>query len=130
MGDADIDTESALLGAGIPLKATILKVGHHGSTSGSTSSFLNAVKPEVALYSAGINNSYHHPSPNTISALSSVGTTIYGTDQNGTNNINVSDSGYTIKAGDNPVPGTNFVTNSLPVIIPIVPVVDLSLIHI
>ncbi|MCX6056550.1 MAG: hypothetical protein NTW69_00115 [Chloroflexi bacterium] len=123
MGDAGADTESALLAAGIPLKATILKVGHHGSTSGSTPAFLNAVRPEIALYSAGINNSYHHPAPRTISALISVETTIYGTDTTGNIDIDVSSSGYTINTGGSPVAGANSGANSLPVIIPIVPII-------
>jgi beta-lactamase superfamily II metal-dependent hydrolase len=36
MGDAGANTEAALLASGMPLGANILKVGHHGSKSGST----------------------------------------------------------------------------------------------
>jgi len=96
MGDSGADTESALLSAGLPLKADILKVGHHGSTSGSTPAFLNAVQPKMALYSAGINNQYGHPAPQTIAALEAVGATVYGTDKNGTISIKVDLNGYTI----------------------------------
>ncbi len=110
MGDGGAEAEAAMLSVGIPLKATILKVGHHGSTSGSTPAFLNTVKPEIALYSAGINNSYHHPSSKTITALSFTGTTIYGTDKNGTIDIDVSANGYTINMGGSPVQGSNTVT--------------------
>jgi len=95
MGDSGADTESALLSAGLSLKADILKVGHHGSTSGSTPSFLRAVQPKIALYSAGINNQYGHPAPQTIAALKAVGATVYGTDQNGTISIKVDLNGYT-----------------------------------
>jgi competence protein ComEC len=96
MGDSGADTEASLLSAGLPLKTDILKVGHHASTSGSTTAFLNAVQPKIALYSAGINNSYGHPAPQTIAALSAVGATIYGTDKNGTISIMVDLKGYTI----------------------------------
>jgi competence protein ComEC len=96
MGDGGADTESALLSAGLPLKADILKVGHHGSTSGSTSAFLNAVQPKIALYSAGIDNQYGHPAPQIIDALTTVGATVYGTDKNGTISIKVDQNGYTI----------------------------------
>jgi len=103
MGDSGADTEAALLSAGLPLKADILKVGHHGSTSGSSIAFLTMVQPKIALYSAGINNQYGHPAPQTISALTAVGATIYGTDKNGTISIKVDSNGYTINANKDPV---------------------------
>ncbi len=46
--------------------------------------FLREVAPEVAVYSAGVNNTYGHPAPQTIQALNQVGATIYGTNVNGT----------------------------------------------
>ena len=103
MGDSGAVTETALLSAGLPLKADILKVGHHGSTSGSSIAFLTMVQPKIALYSAGINNQYGHPAPQTISALTAVGATIYGTDKNGTISIKVDSNGYTINANKDTV---------------------------
>lgn len=97
MGDSGVDTEANLLAAGLPLKAHVLKVGHHGSTSGSTPAFLNVVKPNVAVYMAGINNSYGHPAPETIAALGTTGATIYGTDQNGTIVVNADSAGYKVQ---------------------------------
>jgi beta-lactamase superfamily II metal-dependent hydrolase len=114
MGDSGADTESALLSAGFPLKSTILKVGHHGSTSGSTQAFLNAVRPEIALYSAGIGNSYHHPAPQTIAALAAVGATVYGTDKNGIISVDVGPNGYTISTAKD-------VVLAMPAAPPIVP---------
>ncbi len=101
MGDSGADTEAALMSAGLPLKAAILNVGHHGSTTGSTPAFLNAVQPKIALYSAGINNQYGLPSAKTIAALQAAGATVYGTDQNGTIGINVNLNGYTINTAQN-----------------------------
>jgi beta-lactamase superfamily II metal-dependent hydrolase len=69
MGDAGADTESTLLASNLLSKVNILKVGHHGSTSGSTSAFLNVIKPDIAIYSASLNNRYGHPAPQTIAAL-------------------------------------------------------------
>lgn len=43
------------------LKSTVLKLGHHGSQTSSSDEFLDQVKPEYAIVSAGKNNSYHHP---------------------------------------------------------------------
>lgn len=84
-GDAETKAEEAMsVSSFSPVEATILKVGHHGSRSSSTPAFLDLVKPEVAVYSAGKGNSYGHPHAETIAALLAVGAQIYGTDVNGT----------------------------------------------
>ena len=44
------------------LKATILKVAHHGSKSSSTEEFLKAVNSKVAIIGVGENNMFGHPS--------------------------------------------------------------------
>ena len=111
MGDSGADTEAALLSAGLPLKADILKVGHHGSTSGSTPAFLNVVQPKIALYSAGINNQYGHPAPQTTVALATVGATVFGTDKNGTIIITADLNGYKINTA-------NVVADATPILIP------------
>jgi competence protein ComEC len=97
MGDAGANTEAALLSSGMPLKANILKVGHHGSKSGSTPAFLQAVDPDVAVYSAGVNNSYGHPALQTLRALNDVGATIYGTNVNGTVSVKDTAQGYEVQ---------------------------------
>jgi hypothetical protein len=96
MGDSGANTEADLLAANMLSKVNILKVGHHGSSSGSTPAFLNVIKPDVAVYSAGINNSYGHPAPQTIAALKAAGAVVYGTDKNGTVIITADLNGYTI----------------------------------
>lgn len=101
MGDSGTDTGSSLLASGLSLKANILKVGYHGSRYGSTPAFLNVVKPEIAVYLAGINNSYGHPAPQTIAALVTVGAMVYGTDQSGTIIITADLNGYTINTAKN-----------------------------
>jgi hypothetical protein len=73
-----------MLAAHLDLQADVLKVGHHGSGSASSSEFLNAIRPKVTVYSAGAGNSYGHPHPETLRALSAVGAAIYGTDKDGT----------------------------------------------
>jgi hypothetical protein len=57
------------------------------------------VKPTVAVYSAGIGNSYGHPHPETIAALTAVGAQIYGTDVNGTIIVTADASGYKLEVG-------------------------------
>lgn len=84
-GDAEAISEQALLGSSSDqLAATILKVGHHGSYTSSSPEFLRVVRPQIAVYSAGRNNSYGHPHTETLTALGQVAATIYGTNRDGT----------------------------------------------
>jgi competence protein ComEC len=43
------------------LRADILIVSHHGSHSSSTESFIDTVKPKIALFSTGYRNRFGHP---------------------------------------------------------------------
>lgn len=83
-GDAEDISEREMINKGYSLKSDVLKVGHHGSTSSTTLSFLNAVKPEYAVISVGAGNSYGHPAASTISRLKDIGTQIFRTDEAGT----------------------------------------------
>ncbi len=68
-GDAEAPVEARLLADGIPLRADVLKVGHHGSRTSSTEEFLDAVRPAFAIVSDGANNPFHHPNPAVIERL-------------------------------------------------------------
>ena len=84
-GDAEMAAESTMLrNMRDQLPATILKVGHHGANDSSSPSFLAAVRPSVAIYSAGQGNNYGHPAPSTIANLKAAGAKVFGTDINGT----------------------------------------------
>lgn len=85
MGDAEAGEEGWLLARyGDALRADVLKVGHHGSSTSSTSPFLDAVHPDVALVSVGAGNSYHHPSQEVLQALDERGAHLLRTDDDGT----------------------------------------------
>lgn len=60
-GDATAKAERFALESGADLHADILKVGHHGSRTSTSESFLDAVNPELAVISSGRDNSYGHP---------------------------------------------------------------------
>ena len=60
-GDIESAGERALLASGGDLRATILKVPHHGSATSSTASFIAAVHPEAAVISDGYLNNFHFP---------------------------------------------------------------------
>jgi competence protein ComEC len=85
-GDAEQDAEAEMLALdSLPVpEVEILKVGHHGSRTASSADFLAVTSPEVAIYMAGVDNSYGHPHAETIAALNAIGAQIYGTDVNGT----------------------------------------------
>lgn len=51
------------------LKATILKVGHHGSKTSSTQEFIESVKPKIALIGVGKNNNFGHPNKGVLERL-------------------------------------------------------------
>lgn len=81
-GDAEKEEEQSLVDAGSDLRADVLKVAHHGSSSSSTTAFLRKVNPSYAVISVGENN-YGHPTSATIGRLESVGTQILRTDESG-----------------------------------------------
>lgn len=60
-GDLTTKGEKLLLGTGSDVKSDILKVGHHGSKTSSSSAFLKAVAPEYAVIQVGKENQYGHP---------------------------------------------------------------------
>jgi len=83
-GDAEAVSENEILARGYDVKANVLKVGHHGSTSSTTERFLDAVSPRYAVICVGANNQYGHPAPETLSKLAERGIKIYRTDEAGT----------------------------------------------
>lgn len=68
-GDQGTEAESDLLNSGADVSCDVLKVGHHGSSTSSSSVFLNKASPEYAVILCGKGNDYGHPHDNTITAL-------------------------------------------------------------
>jgi competence protein ComEC len=69
-GDAEAPIEQAML-AEDGLESTLLKVGHHGSMTSTTSEFLARVAPQWAVISCGLHNRYGHPRKEVLAALQS-----------------------------------------------------------
>lgn len=63
-------------------KPLIVKVSHHGSADQYAELFED-LKPEVALFSAGISNSYGHPTKRALQIFEKAGSSIFRTDQQG-----------------------------------------------
>ena len=70
-GDATAVEESHILRSWPrdSLRADLLKVGHHGSRTSTSTEWLSAVRPKVAVISAGRGNRYGHPHPEVIARL-------------------------------------------------------------
>ncbi len=64
--DSEHETEDFIVKNNSILKADIYKVAHHGSKYASGDEILDKINPTIAIISAGLNNSYHHPAPSTI----------------------------------------------------------------
>ena len=63
-------------------KVDIYKVSHHGSKY-QDAALMAALSPQVGVISVGAKNSYGHPAPETIDALTRLGATVYRTDTDG-----------------------------------------------
>lgn len=83
-GDAEDVSEKEMLASSSGLKADVLKVGHHGSSSSTTQEFLNKVSPKYAVISVGKDNTYGHPTSSTLNRLKKSGVELYRTDEFGT----------------------------------------------
>ena len=81
MGDAEELSENEITG---DVSADVLKVGHHGSSSSTSQTFLNKVNPKYAVISVGADNDYGHPAQTTLDKLTAIGATIFRTDKDGT----------------------------------------------
>ena len=82
-GDMEEKAEDIVLDAGYMIDADILKVAHHGSSTGTSEEFLEAVSPDYAVISCGEGNTYGHPHEQTLDMLADYGLTPYRTDISG-----------------------------------------------
>lgn len=82
-GDAEREEEHDILSSGYNLESTVLKVGHHGSDTSTSYPWLREIHPEYAVISVGDNNSYGHPTENTLSRLRDAEVKVYRTDMQG-----------------------------------------------
>ena len=95
MADAEYESEMEILNSQIDIKADVLKVGHHGSTSSTNYNFLKKVNPSIAVISVGLNNDYGHPKEKILEKLKNNNIKIYRTDING--NIIITTDGDKLK---------------------------------
>lgn len=82
MGDATTENEEKLMASYTLPRVDILKVGHHGSKTSSSETFLEATQPKLALISVAKHNMYHLPSPTIIERFRTKEIPIYSTATN------------------------------------------------
>jgi len=105
VGDAERAEEDWLVvHARRDLRADVLKVGHHGSSTSSTPLFLSAVHPRVALVSVGLGNDYGHPSADVMRRLDEVGAQVFRTDIFGTVVVRTDGRALTVHADESEWP--------------------------
>lgn len=93
-GDMESKTEQKILAR--HLEAEILKAGHHGSKTSSSTEFLDVVKPETVIISAGLNNSYGHPHRSLMERLQRYTDDIYVTYEKGHIVVTTDGTGYSL----------------------------------
>ncbi len=81
-GDIEEEIDPILLARELP-RVDLLKIAHHGSRTSSTGAFLDAVRPRIAVASAGAGNPYGHPTRATLDRVAARGATVLRTDLNG-----------------------------------------------
>ena len=83
-GDAEMEAEYDMCDTGLPMKAQVYQVGHHGSSTSTSEALMKAVRPEYAVISCEKGNDYGHPHVETMEILAEYGVSVFRTDEQGT----------------------------------------------
>lgn len=95
MGDAGVDKEKDILERYNISNIDVLKVGHHGSKTSSSKSFINKINPKYSIISVGKNNRYGHPNKEVLNNLDH--SKIYRTDEDGSIMFKIKNNKLTIE---------------------------------
>ena len=93
-GDIGRAVEGSIAEALPPARLRVVKVPHHGSLSSSSPNFVNAIRPTVAVASAGRANHFGHPTPEVLERYRQAGAVIFRTDRDGA--VMVDSDGYSL----------------------------------
>lgn len=94
MADAEEQKEQDILKKYKIKNIDILKIGHHGSKTSSSTKFIEQIKPKYSIISVGKNNSYGHPNINVLNNLKK--SKIYRTDESGTITLKITNNNLLI----------------------------------
>ncbi|MCC2641230.1 MAG: putative Competence protein ComEC/Rec2 related protein [Nitrospira sp.] len=82
-GDLEREALARLTRSGMFAHVALLKVPHHGARSSLEHNWLDTIRPDIAVVSAGRRNPYGHPAADVLAAYRSTGTQVLRTDQDG-----------------------------------------------
>jgi len=82
-GDIGREVERTLTEGTPPPPLRVMKVPHHGSLTSSSPEFLQAIRPQIAVFSAGRANHFGHPAPQVLQRYRDIGAAIFRTDRDG-----------------------------------------------
>ena len=82
-GDVGAEVERGLASQIPPARFRVLKAAHHGSATSTSAEWLDALRPDVVVFSCGRENRYGHPAPAVLRRVLDRGTTVFRTDQDG-----------------------------------------------
>lgn len=97
MADATMENEIAIINDFDDIRADVLKLGHHGSSTSTSDYFLGKVNPSIGVISCGKNNKYGHPHKEVRNLLEKYNIMIFRTDEQGS--IVLKSDGYKIYSG-------------------------------
>ena len=97
MADATMENEIAIINDFDDIRADVLKLGHHGSSTSTSDYFLGKVNPSIGVISCGKNNKYGHPHKEVMNLLEKYNIIIFRTDKQGS--IVLKSDGYKIYSG-------------------------------
>jgi competence protein ComEC len=96
-GDLELEGERRLLCAVRCAEASALVVGHHGAARSTSTPFLAAVRPKVAVISVGRGNRFGHPDPTIVDRLARARVALYRTDRDGIVELQAGTSGWEVE---------------------------------
>ena len=82
-GDATSKVEKDLIAEGYNLDVEIFQSSHHGSDTGNSEEFLEAMTPECIVISCGMKNRYNHPIKSVMELFEELKLPVYRTDESG-----------------------------------------------
>ncbi|HEY0251775.1 MAG TPA: DNA internalization-related competence protein ComEC/Rec2 [Kofleriaceae bacterium] len=91
-GDVEAEGEAAIVAAGLG-HVDVVKVGHHGSPTSSSESFVRATHPSTAVISCGVANTFGFPSPAVLARWRAAGAEVERTDTSGAITVTVAPDG-------------------------------------
>lgn len=105
-GDGEEEMEEKLQNSGFALSCDVMMVAHHGSKSSTKKKTLQAVQPQIAVISCGIDGDgkKQEPSPKVLTRLEEAGVTVYRTDLDGTVVVRSTAEGLFVETGQEKKP--------------------------